>query len=116
MGIKLSELMAGRCERRIPFGDQALTVGYRPYAEHEEEAILARHGGIWTNAAVRDFLATFVADWDLTDDDGAPLPREAEALRAVSMDILGPIFLDIRNSLNPPTLTSGPKSVSSLAG
>lgn len=112
MPIKLSELMAGRCERLVAFGEEALAVTYRPYSEADEEAILGVHGGIWTNGAVRAFLSDVVIAWDLLGDDGKPVPTDEAALKGISMDILAPIWLDVRNSINPPTTTSAKKKSS----
>ena len=115
-GIRLADLMAGRCEARVEFGDETLTVGYRPYTDAQMEQAFAESGGIITNDGARRFLADVLLDWTLEGEDGEPLPRDFETLKGIPTDIVVPIFNAIRLQLNPPTPAATKSRKTSDAG
>ena len=115
-GIRLSDLAAGKCRTEARFGEDVVTLAYRPYLDTEIEAAAEPDGGRLTNDTVRRFLSAVLLEWDLLGDDGQPLPIDVETLRGVPIDILAPIFDAIRFSTNPPTRAATPSSATSDAG
>ena len=115
-GIRLSDLAAGRCRTEARFGEDVVTLAYRPYLDTEIEEAAKPDGGRLTNDTVRRFLAAVLVEWDLLGDDNQPHPLDFEALQRVPIDILVPIFDAIRFSTSPPTRAATPSNATSDVG
>lgn len=124
---RLGHIIADRATVHVPLGNESMTVIYRPkkitpaFQEH-----IARAEG---STAVRDALygpvASLVAEWDLTHDDGTPIdPSSVEALREVPSVVLfavvkavmedmqaGPLLGGASNNGSSPRASSEPRLI-----
>lgn len=90
MPIRLSTLTADRRPLRVPFGDDALTLTYKPStinAVQETRELEDKAAGKHVLSQVRT-LAEAVISWDLQDDDGNPLPITEEVMKGLGLDVI----------------------------
>lgn len=119
MPVRLTALTADRRTVRVAFGEDVLSVTYRPSAVNAvqearelEDRAAGRH-----LAAQANSLAEIISGWDLVDDDGQPLPPSAEVLAGLGLDVTARLTREILadllpNQTTPPSSPGG----SSAAG
>lgn len=112
MPISLSALTADRRTVTIPFGDDVLTVVYRPSAINaiqEARELEDREKGQVLRSQARS-LAEVIASWDVVDEEGQPLPVSEDVLAALGIDVASKINRAILDDLLPnrQTPTSSP--------
>ena len=103
MPISLSALTADRRTVRVPFGDDTLTLTYRPSAvnaKQEARELEEREKGQHLMAQARS-LAEIVESWDVLGDDGQPLPVSAEVLAGLGLDVTSKLTRAILDDLLP---------------
>lgn len=99
-GAKLSELLAETDAVDVPVGDKALRLTYRVLWDAR---ISPEDWAKLKDLEVRDYyaemLSRLVVSWDLTDDEGQPLPitREAFDQHQVPNRLLGTMVDAIMN-------------------
>lgn len=105
MPISIAALKSNTRTIEIDFGEgQVLTLSYRPNAfgvamQNEERALQADGQPL---AAMAASLVRLLASWDLTTDDGAPLPITRETLETECGLPLMRVMIDaIREDLLP---------------
>jgi hypothetical protein len=121
--MKLSQLVENRRTVTIPIGSGEITLGYNPagvtprmFAMIEEVQQEADNARVVTMTMAR-MLTQMVTDWDVTDDDGEPLPLTAAAMMDVPIQILSRICEVIFAEIAVPNSPSAPSdSGSSPAG
>lgn len=111
MPISLAALTADRRTVKVPFGDDTLSLTYRPSAvnaKQEARELEEREKGQHLMAQARS-LAEIVESWDVTDDKGTPLPVSAEVLAGLGLDVTSKLTRAILDDLLPnrtqPTVT-----------
>ena len=107
-GITLSRLAADRKTVDVAFGEEIISVTYRPRwftalteSRFREASEQERHA----KAAIEMFI-DFVSEWNVTDDNGDVIPLTAEGLSPVPTVILTDIFAKVMDDLRP-NRTSG---------
>lgn len=103
MPIRVSALTADRRTVKVSFGDDALTLTYRPSAVNavqEARELEDREKGQHLMAQARS-LAEIVVSWDLQDDDGQPLPVSADVLAPLGLDFTSKVTRAILDDLLP---------------
>jgi hypothetical protein len=84
---KLSTVARDEALVRVPFGDEAVTVFYRP-SQVTGNLIEALEGGA-NLAALFEPLSRLLARWDLLDDDtNEEVPTTVDGLKRVPLDVL----------------------------
>jgi hypothetical protein len=92
MGITLSKMASNTAKVVIPVGEDEVNVTYYPQRVTEKLfgslTVLSdeKNTDVMANAtALNDVLMTLVASWDVTYDDGQPIPITQEALPDVPL-------------------------------
>ena len=119
MPIRLSALTADRRTLKIEFGDDALSVTYRPSAFNvKQEARENEEKGRGEHiAAQARSLAEIIASWDLLGEDGKPVPPTAEVIGSLGLDVTSKITRAILDDLLPnPKKGAGSPNGSAAAG
>lgn len=122
MPISLSALTADRRTVKVPFGDDALTLVYRPStinAVQEARELEDREKGRHLLAQARS-LAEIILSWDLVDDAGKPLPVTEETIQTFGIDVVSKITRAVLadllpNQTTPPTSRNGSAAAASSA-
>jgi len=111
VAIRLSALVADRRTLTVPFGDDALTLTYRPSAVNatQEARELAERAKGEHLKAQANSLAEIVTSWDVTDDDGKPLAPTAEVIGGLGLEVATRLMRAILADLLP-NLATGPAS------
>lgn len=97
MPISIAALTANRRTIKVAFGDDFLSVIYKPSAinarqearENEERA-----EGKHILSAARS-LAEIIHGWDLVDDAGKPVPPSEDVLSSLGLDVLQTLTREI---------------------
>ena len=104
---RMAEMIPEYATIGVPIGDETLTVVYRPHA-----MTLKVHHLLATAPAATDLRASLLGplvallhSWDLTDDDGAPIPIDADTLVGLPLPFLTAILTAIGVSMAPPVTT-----------
>lgn len=108
MPIRLSALTADRRTLVVPFGEDSLTLAYRPSgvnAAQEARELEERAKGEHLKAQARS-LAEIISSWDLEDDDGKPVPPSAEVIGGLGLEVATRLMRAILADLLP-NLTMG---------
>lgn len=121
--MKLSQLVDYRRSVTIPVGGGTITLGYNPagvtprmFATIEVLQESPDNPRI-VSMAMAEMLSQMATNWDVTDDDGAPLPLTTDALMDVPIQILSKMCEAIFAEIAVPNAPSAPSgSGSSLAG
>lgn len=96
----------------VLFGDVELKLQYRPSAvtPRFQKAVAAaqRDGDI--DALMLDPLCRLIASWDLTDEDGALIPLEPDALANLPSTILKDLLTAIGEDMTPDPLKGAASS------
>lgn len=103
MPISLSALTADRRTVKVPFGDDTLTLTYKPSAvnaKQEARELEEREKGQHLLAQAKS-LAEIVESWDVTDDKGKPLPVSEEVLAGLGLDVTSKLTRAILDDLLP---------------
>lgn len=108
MPIRASALTADRRSLKVAFGDDALSLTYKPSAVNavqEARELEEREKGQHLMAQARS-LAEIITGWDLVDDDGAPLPVSAEIIAPLGLDFTAKVTRAILDDLLPNRQTA----------
>lgn len=108
MPVRLSALTADRRTIKVPFGDDTLTLTYRPSAINavqEARELEDREKGLHLLSQARS-LAEIISSWDLQDDDGQPVPVEPEVLGQLGLDVTSALTRAILDDLLPNRTTA----------
>jgi hypothetical protein len=108
MPIRLSALSADRRTVRVPFGDDALTVTYRPSAINavqESRELEDREKGRHLLAQAKS-LAEIIVSWDLVDDDGQAVPVGEDVVATLGLDVVSKLTRGILEDLLPNRATA----------
>jgi uncharacterized protein YccT (UPF0319 family) len=106
--VRLSALTADRRTIKVSFGDDTLTLTYKPSAINavqEARELEDREKGHHLMSQARS-LAEIIASWDLQDDDGQPVPVEAEVLGQLGLDVTSALTRAILDDLLPNRTTA----------
>lgn len=117
MPVRASSLAANRRTISVSFGDDSLTLTYRPSsvnAVQEEREIAERARGQHLYSMAKS-LAEIVESWDLLDEKDKPLPVTMEILMPLGMDVLRTITRAITEDLLPNRTTPTPSPNGSSA-
>lgn len=126
MPIRLSALTADRRTVKVPFGDDTLSLVYKPSAINavqEARELEEREKGRHLLAQARS-LSEIILSWDLVDDDAKPLPVSEDAIATFGLDVVSKITRSILDDLLPNRTTasdsrngsSAPDSAPALTG
>lgn len=120
MPIKLRDLLAKTATKAIEYGDETVLVSIRTNLEGAVAYAIAdqaQQGDQMTPQQQREFfahtIATYVAEWDILDDDDNVLPVTVENVARLPQGLAYLIFDAIKEqaSPNPPSAaTSAPGS------
>lgn len=108
MPIRVSALTADRRTLKVAFGDDALSITYKPSAVNavqEARELEEREKGQHLMAQARS-LAEIVTSWDLQDDDGKPLPVTADVIAPIGLDFTAKLTRAILDDLLPNRQTA----------
>jgi hypothetical protein len=106
--ISLSALTADRRTVKVPFGDDTLTLVYKPSAVNavqEARELEDRAEGRHLLSQARS-LAEIVISWDVEDDSGQALPVSEDVLGALGLDVTSKITRAILDDLLPNRTTA----------
>lgn len=100
---KLSALVADNATVSVPFGDEVVTVRYRPsvITPGFQRAIAEAQARNDFDGAVCWPLSALIVGWDLQADDGATVPTTPESMAAIPGQVLNVILAAIREDLAP---------------
>jgi hypothetical protein len=115
--IRLSALTADRRSIRVAFGDDSLSLDYRPSsinAVQEARELEDREKGRHLLAQARS-LTEIVVSWDLQDDNGAAVPVSEEVIQTFGLDVVSKITRAILDDLLPNRTTAAVSSNGSAA-
>jgi hypothetical protein len=110
MGMKLADLRSKTASVKVEFGDDTLTVNYRPNAITPNAKLMIFRGmdGGATQAerenAFDDFatgMAEIIESWDLLGEDGKPLPVTKDLLLSLPDALLGAIWFGVVGGNRP---------------
>lgn len=117
---KLSAVIANEATVSVELGGDAVTVSYRPRLMTPEfqERIARAEGVEGIRTALYGPTAELMIAWDLTEDDGTPIPpNDTEALRRVPSPILLAVLKGILEDARPnASRPSGSSNGSSVTG
>lgn len=108
MPISLSALTADRRTVKVPFGDDTLTLVYKPSAVNvvqEARELEDRAKGLHLLSQARS-LAEIVISWDVQDDAGQVLPVSEDVLGAMGLDVTSKLTRAILDDLLPNRTTA----------
>lgn len=109
MPIRVSALTADRRTVKISFGEDSLTVTYRPSAVNaiqEARELEDREKGQVLMSQARS-LAEIIVSWDLMPDEGKdPLPITAEVIAPLGLDFTAKVTRAILDDLLPNRQTA----------
>lgn len=90
MPIRISDLIVGKRNLAVPFGDSELNLVYNPNnITVEQEALEQELRGKGQHIrAVAATLANLVSEWDLVDEDGEPMPPTAETFEHLGWPVM----------------------------
>lgn len=111
MPIRLSSLMADRRTVRVPFGDDTLTLTYRPSAVNatqEARELEQRAKGEHLKAQANS-LAEIITEWDVLGEDGKPVAPTTEVIGWLGLEVTTRLMRAILADLLP-NVTTGDSS------
>lgn len=115
----MSALAANRRTVKVMFGEEALSVVYKPSAinaKQEARENEERAEGKHILSAARS-LAEIIHAWDLVDDNGKLVPVSEDVLSGLGLDVLRTITREIiTDALPNRTTASNSSSTSSQTG
>lgn len=122
MPIRLSAITADRRTVKVPFGDDSLSLTYRPSAINavqEARELEEREKGRHLQAQATS-LAEIITSWDILDDEGQPLPVSEEVIATFGLDVVSKVTRAILDDLLPnrttaPDSRNGSQAASSVA-
>ncbi len=117
MPVRLSALTADRRTITVPFGDDSLTLTYKPSAINavqEARELEERASGKHLLAQARS-LKEILTGWDVLDDDGAPVPIAEDVLATFGLDVVSKMTRAILDDLLPNRTTATESRNGSLA-
>lgn len=103
MPIQLAALTADRRTIKVPFGDDTLTLTYRPSAvnaRQEARELEDREKGHHILAQARS-LAEIVDSWDVVDEKGKATPPTEEVIAGLGLDVIAKLTRAIIEDLLP---------------
>lgn len=106
--MKLSEITDKRVDCAIAFGQETLNVVYNPaFLTPAREQQMADET---ESQQVAELIVGTVLEWDLTDDDGTPIPLTIEAVKDLPVILLGRIFSAIGDHVQQTVRAEGKAS------
>jgi hypothetical protein len=108
MPIQLSALTADRRTINVAFGEESLTLTYRPSsvnAVQEARELEERAAGKHLLAQARS-LAEIIVGWDATDDDGQPVAPTVELISTFGLDTVSKLTRAVLDDLLPNRVTA----------
>lgn len=108
MPISIAALTANRRTIKVTFGDDVLSVIYKPSAinaKQEARENEERADGKHILSAARS-LAEIIHAWDLVDDAGKPVPPSEDVLSSLGLDVLQTITREIITDALPNRTTA----------
>ena len=102
--IRLADLRLTSVPLDVTFGGATVTLEYRPYAmdaaweEALNGAIQAAESQFDIHNAFRAALAEVIAEWNMVDENGAPVPLD---LRAMPGKVVGAWYKAIQEHTDP---------------
>jgi hypothetical protein len=110
-GVSLAKLVVNDKTIDVPFGDEAVTVTYRPqWITAITESLLREITDADTPFHKAEPIAALVpkmiADWNLTDESGVTIPLTPEGLQAVPTEILVQIIKAAQDDIRPNVLSA----------
>ena len=120
MPVRLSALTADRRTLKVAFGDDSLTLTYRPSAFNavqEERELAMREKGQHLKSQASS-LAEIVTSWDLVDDDGKAVPIAEDVVATLGLDVVSKLTRAILADLlpNQTTPSNSPAGSAATAG
>lgn len=103
MPISIASLTADRRTIKVPFGDEHLTLVYKPSAvnaKQEARELDERAKGQHILSQARS-LAEIILSWDVLDDSGKPLPVNEETLAMLGLEVTAKLTQAILADLLP---------------
>jgi len=107
--IRLSALVSDRRTLTVPFGDDSLSLTYRPSsvnATQEARELAERAKGEHLKAQATS-LAEIITSWDVLGDDGKPLAPTAEVIGGLGLEVTTRLMRAILADLLPNLTTGG---------
>lgn len=117
MPIRLSSLSTDRRTLKVPFGDDTLTLTYKPSAINavqEAREIADKAAGKVVLSQARSLVESLLS-WDLLDDDGEPLPLNEEIMGGLGLDVTNKLYSALIDDLLPNRRTGSTSPSSSSA-
>jgi len=117
--IRLSALTADRRTIVVQFGEDSLSLTYRPSAFNavqEERELEQRAKGQHLKSQASS-LAEIITAWDLVDDDGKPLPVSEAVIATLGLDVVSRLTRAVLDDLLPnrPTPIASPNGSAAAA-
>lgn len=109
MPVRISHLSADQRTIKIPWGDDAVIVTYRPsgISPAIEDRVREHMAAEKAGAMLVELLASCLVDWDLLDDNGRPLPTNKKALRELPTVFLTKVTTAITEDMSPNLMSGG---------
>jgi hypothetical protein len=110
--VRLSQLVEERRELTIPVGGGTIHLGYTPSGVTPRMMAMADEAqrGTVSVEQLCTVIAPMLLDWDVTDDEGAPLPLTAGGLQDVPLAILVRVMTAIGEDIAVPKAPSATSS------
>lgn len=107
---KLTDLVASRKTIRVPIGDGALKVTYRPsvVTPRLQKAVAAAQRDQDIDAGMLEPVSKLIASWDLTDDAEEVIETAPDALADVPAQLLLAVLEAIGNDMAPNRMSAEP--------
>lgn len=97
--MRISQAVAEASDIEVPFGSEVLRVRYRPLTYTVREMTEIRESQ--DEGRIVDTMLRLLESWDLTQDDGTPVPIDADALRDVPTHIFAGILKAVAKEQEP---------------
>lgn len=101
---KLDAIAGSESTLTVPFGPDRLSVSYRPAAV--TAALIEQLASVDQDAPIGDAvlrpLSQLLVSWDLTTNDGEPIPTTVDGLRRVPLTILTRVAEAVAGAISTP--------------
>lgn len=101
--MRLSQLMSNEKALEVEINGDILKITYDPsaFTAEAEDRYAAQRETQRNIGAMAEALDVLLLKWDLTDDDGEPLPINVETLRTLPGEFLGRVMEAINEDASP---------------